>query len=118
VSVKSPAAYLVPAGLGGQRIAETGQHRASQHDGAAQGGIALEELGSAEIIHIHCLRTETVASLSQLLHLDTHILQQGNQVVDIQDVGDIADCDFLPGQQHRAQYLEHLVLGSLRIYLS
>ena len=54
------------------------------------------------------------ASPSQLIHLHAHILQEGDEIVDIQDIGHIVDGYFLPCEQYGAEYLQHLVLGTLR----
>ena len=61
---------------------------------------------------------EPIAALAQLLGPDSHVLQEGNEVVDIQDVRNIVD-GYLPAcQQHSAEYLKHLVFCSLRIDLT
>ena len=87
MGVEPPAADLVPSRLGGQGIAEAGEHRTGEHDGASERGVALEELRGAEIRRVYVLGAERVASPSQLIHLHAHILQEGDEVVDIQDVG-------------------------------
>ena len=114
MGVEPPAADLVPTRLSGQGIAEAGEHRAGEHDGAAEGGVALEELRSAEIRRVYVLGAEGIAAIAQLLGSDSHVLQEGDEVIDIQNVGHIVDGYFLPGEQYGAEYLQHLVLGPLR----
>ena len=43
-----------------------------------------------------------------------HTFQQGNQVVDVQDVGQVVDGDFLIGEQTGTEDLHGLVLRALR----
>ena len=97
MGVEPPAADLVPTRLSGQGIAEAGEHRAGEHDGAAEGGVALEELRSAEIRRVYVLGAEGIAAIAQLLGSDSHVLQEGDEVIDIQNVGHIVDGYFLPG---------------------
>ena len=77
-------------------------------------GVALEELRSAEIRRVYVLGAEGITAIAQLLGSDSHVLQEGDEVVDIQDIGDIVNGYFLPGEQYGAEYLQHLVLGPLR----
>ena len=67
-----------------------------------------------KIPRIYVLGAERIAALAQFFCLYTHILQKGDEVVDIKDIGHIVHRNFLTGEQHCAEYLKHLVLCPLR----
>ena len=51
---------------------------------------------------------------SRSLHCNAHAFQQGNQVVDVEDVGQVVDGDFFLGKQAGTKNLHGLVLCTLR----
>ena len=114
VGVHAAAADFVATRLGQCAHTKTRQQRPQNHGRAAQGSTLLPEFFGAEVVEVDVVRLETVSPGSFALDFDTHARQQVNQLVDIDDVGEVGDGDGLRRQEHRTQNLQRLVFSSLR----
>ena len=114
MSVHPAAADLVPARLREIALAETGKKRTSNHDGTAQRSAFLHELGGSHVAAVDLIGLEGVFALGMALNLDTHALEQFDEVAHVQDFRDVADAHRLSGEEDGAENLQGLVLCSLR----
>ena len=117
VGVEPPAADLVAAGLGGLCPAESGEQGTDEHNRAAQGLVAAQVVLAVEIVLVDGVRRKGVSALLQRTDRDAHFAEHGNQVVDVQNVRNVADDDHLAGEQCGAENLQGLILGALGPYL-
>ena len=113
VGVEAPASDFVAARAGNESHAEACQHRADEHHRAAQARAALAVVVRAQVVEVDVAGPERVGVVGELLDLDAHAAQQLDELQDIQDAGDVADCDPLGGQQGGTENLQRLVLGAL-----
>ena len=118
MGVKTTAAYLVASRLGHQSPAVAGQQRTHEHDAAAQGrclrGKILAFQGLQTDVGSGEFKRALVLVLMRAIHFHAYQTQQVYQFVDISDVGYILNGHRLAGEQHGAQHLQRLILGSLR----
>ena len=115
VGVDAAAAYLVSARLGEICLPETGQDRSHHHHGASQLCAAAHKIRAAYVEFVDVPGSEPVLSLGKALHNDTHALKQGDEVLDIQYLGDIGYRYRFGCKQGGAYHLQGLVLGTLRL---
>ena len=118
VGVHPAAADLVAAGLGEECPSETAQERSDEHHGAAQSRAAAHEFEAFDICGVNSVGLEGVLPLRQALHLDAHPLEHADEILDVEYLRYIGDPHFPGGQEHCADDLQGLVLGSLRDNLS
>jgi hypothetical protein len=133
VGVKAPPPYLVATGLGNDGLAHAGQQRTNHQHRAAQLGTLLHKLIALQIVQVEVIGLEgesppygprggfiTLQDMSVTIggrqggYLHADILQQLDEVVDIADVGNVADSDRLAGEQRGTDDLQGLVFGTLR----
>ena len=96
--IKTAAAYLVTARLGYECLSETGNQRTDQHDRPAQLRAALQEIIAFQVSQIHEIGLERIGFNIRLRYLYSHIAEQLNQIVHIQNIGDIADSHLFRSQ--------------------
>ncbi len=112
--VQVPAADLVAARLGYDGVADTGQERAGGHDRTAQAARLSAEVFGMQVGFVDVLGFEDESVFFGPFRLHAHGLQQFDKFEHVADKGNIMDRDPLLGQQAGADYLQCLVLGSLR----
>ena len=113
MGVEVAASDLVSARFGGDGVADAGQQRADQHHRTAERRIVVAELLAAQEFHIDVLCAERPLLIPGFCGLAAHIPQQSDEIPHVCDVRDVVDCDFVSGEQGRAQHLQSLVLRSL-----
>ena len=114
VGVQSAASYLVASGTGDDGFAEAGQQRSDHEHRPSERGAFLHKVVALQIIQVQVSGTETVGVAVDTLHLNTDIFQQADEVVDVEDVGNVGDGHLVGGEQRGADDLQGLVFGSLR----
>ena len=112
VGVHAAAADFVATRLGQCAHTKTRQQRPQNHGRAAQGTTLLPEFFGAEIVEIDVVRLETVSPWSFALDFDAHARQQVNQLVDVDDVGEVGD-----GQPALASGAPHTKSAAPRFWL-
>ena len=114
VGVESASPDFVAARLGHVGFAEAGQHRASHHHAASEfrGGVLV--VLAPEIVEVDGFGLQSDVVPRVALNVHAHAFQKGNQVVDVQDVGQVVYGDFLLGEQAGAENLHGLVFRALR----
>ena len=118
MGVQTAAAYLVASGLGHRGTSETGYHGTDEKDAAARLAASLQELVALDVGGIYAISLKGIVAGGILGDFHAHVTEQGYLVVDITDVGYVLDADRVTGEQGGTEYLECLVLGSLRHYLA
>ena len=118
MGIQTTATNLVPSRFGDQRFTETGNHRTYQHDGTPQAGTFLQELIAFEISQIYIFGLKAISINAFLCNRHSHLTQELNQVVDIQNVRYIVHRHFLFSQQRSADDLQNFVFGTLRMNLA
>ena len=124
MGVQTAAANFVASRLGHNGLAEARQQRSHQHDAPAEGSRLLAELRALQHLEVHLvgLELEGAAALASRRHVlaDIHAeeFQEVYQFVDIADVRHMLYANLLGGEEHGAEHLQGLVLGSLRHYLA
>ena len=118
VGVNPAAADAVSSRLGEEGLAEAREQRSHHHHGAAELGTSPDELLASDVELVHVARAEAVLSLFELLHRHAHTFQQGDEVLDIQDVRQVGYGHGLCGEEHGTEHLQGLVLGALGLYAS
>ena len=118
VGVQTATSYLVATGLGNDGFSHASQQRTDHHDGAAQLGTLVDKLVALQVLQVELVRLEREGTLARalafyLLHLDTDVAEQLDEVVDVADVGDVANDHLVAGQQRGTNHLQRLVLGAL-----
>ena len=113
VCVEPAAANLVASRFRDQRPSEASHKRSDDHHRASQARTAAQEIGRLEIVQVYPVGLKGIASGSQLLHAHTHVAQQVDQVVHVEDVGHVVDRHPLGGQQRGTDHLQCLVLRPL-----
>ena len=113
VGVHRPAADFIAARLGQLAAAVAAQHGPQNHHRAAQRAGLRHKLGRVHVVEVDVLGLETVGVGGQLAHFHAQVAQQLNELVDVADVGNVADGDGLRRQQYRAENLEGFVFGAL-----
>ena len=113
VGVETAASYLVAAGLGHHGAVETGQQRTYHEHAAAQGGALAHKLVALQIVEVQVVGLEDVGAVLKARHLHPDVLQQQDEVLYIQYLGDVLDVDGLAREQRGANHLKGLVLGAL-----
>ena len=113
VRVETSTSYLVTTGFGNDRPAIASQQRTDHQYATAKGGTFAYELIALQIVEVKVGGLKTVVVTVQLVHLDTDLLQQQDQVVHIQDIRDVLDDHLLIGEQGGTNHLQSLVLRPL-----
>lgn len=114
MGIQTAAAYLVPPRLGIDDLAETRQKRSDEHDRATQFGAFLKKEFAFQIVGIQFFGAKSILAFLQARDLHADGLEEVNQVIDIEDVGDVADNDLLAGEQSGTEDLQRLVFRPLR----
>ena len=114
VRIDPAAANLVSARLREIRPAETGEERSYDHHGATELGTLRHKVSAHHIFGIDLVSLECVYALLVAGDLDAHSLEEDDQVLDVKNLRNVGDRHLLIGQEHRADYLQGLVLGTLR----
>ena len=99
MGVETSATDLISAGLGDAGLVEACQEGTHDEDAAPQCGTALHEFLTAQIFHVELVGLELPCVVAQLGDPYAHAAQQVDEVVDIKDVGHVADDDRLGGEQ-------------------
>ena len=118
VGVQTPAAYLVAARLSHRGLPVFAQERADGHHRTSQRRTLAHKLVAGQIVQVYVGCREGIVVLGVAHHVDTHVLQQLDEIAYIQYLGDIGYPYRLGGEQTGTDYLQSLVLGALRGYLS
>ena len=116
VRIHPAAADFVPSGFWEIRLAEAGKQRSGNQHRAPELSTAFDKFARTGVFGLDSCRAEAVLPLAQAHHLNAQTLNQGNQLADIPDFGDIADCNRIFCQKSGADDLQGLVLGALRNY--
>ena len=114
VGVQPAASDLVAARFGDVPHAETGQHRADEHDRAAQFGAALAIVVAAQVVEIDVAGAERVGVFCGVFHFDAHAAQQLDELQYVENLRYVANRDPFGGQQGCTRDLQRLVFGALR----
>ncbi len=113
MGIHASATDLIAARTGYVSPTKTRKRRAGYHDTTSQTTAHPFVLGVQEKFEVHGLGLETVAARTEHVHLYAHCLQQVYELIHVHDIGNVVDGDRLGGQQHSAQDLQRLVLGTL-----
>ena len=113
VGVEASPADLVSARFGDVSHAETGQHRADEHDRTPQAGAAAAVVVRAEVVEVDLPGAERIGVVREPFDLHAHCAQQLDELHDVEYLGNVAHGDPFGGQQRGAKDLERLVLGAL-----
>ena len=113
VGVEPSTADFVAARLGNHGFAETGHQWAYQHDGTTQGCAFFKVIFAVKLVQINFVRTETPGTRRGFQRLDPDVLHQTDEVVDVDDVGNVFHDHFVGREQAGTEYLERLVLCTL-----
>ncbi len=114
MGVEAPPPYLVAAGLGNGCLAETAEQRPNHQHRTAQRRAFLDEVAAVEVVEVDVVGLEGVVVGRVLGDLHADVLQQPDEVVDVEDIGDVGDAHGVAGEQRGADHLQGLVLGALR----
>ena len=114
VGIDPAAADLVTARLGEEGLAEAGEHRTRKHNRAPELSAPSDEFSAAHIFAVDVVGLEAVLAFFVAGHLDPHFFKKTDQILDIQDLGDIGHPHRLIGKQDGAYDLQGLVLCPLR----
>ena len=114
VGVHAAAANFVASRSRDGTHAKAAQHRSENHHGPAQRAAFGAERVRFEVVEVDVVRLEAPGAGAQVLCLHAEVAQQVDELVDVDDVWQIVDGDRLGREHHRAEYLQRLVLGTLR----
>jgi len=109
---------LVAPRFGHDGTAEACQQRTDGEHRPPQCGALAHELVAAQVFQVHLVGLEGIAALAAGCHLHVDVAQQLDQVVHVEDVGNVADLHLVAREQRGRDHLQGFVLGSLRRYLS
>ena len=112
--VKPSASDFIAARFGESRLTPSCRHGTEQEHGASEAGAVVKILFACQIVLVEGFRTEGIVSFAMVRHRHSHFSEQINEVVDVQDVGNVCHSHLLCGQQGGADDLQSFVLGSLR----
>ena len=113
VGVQPAPSDLVAAGFCDDGLAEAAQQRAYGEHGAAQRGALAHELVALQVVEVEVVGLEGVVVAAVSGYADAHVLEQLDEVVDVEDVGDVLDVHLVAGEQRGTDHLQSLVLGAL-----
>ena len=114
VGVETTAADLVATRLGNSGLTEATQQRTDHQHATTQGGALLDKLGTLQISKVEIVGLKHQRARLRTLHLDANVRQQADEIIDIENIGNIADSDWLGRQQRGADDLQRLIFSSLR----
>ena len=114
VSVKTAAPDLVSSGLGHCSLTKATKQWAKHQHRAAQGSTLLHKLQAVEIVEIELVCLKRIVAGRIGCHLHPDVLEQSDQIVDVENIRDIADPHCVAREQRGADHLQSLVLGTLR----
>ena len=115
MGVDLASSYLVAAWFCKISFAIAGKQRANHKYRTAQSRTFLDEFLSLDIGCVDVIGFEGETAFTVMSHLDSHTAQQSYEILHVENLGYIFDRDLLIGEQYSADYLERLVLRSLRI---
>ena len=118
MGVKAASAYLVPTWFGYAGSVETSEQWAEHEDAASQLGASLCELHASEVVHVEIVRLESPCVVAHVDDSYSHLAEEVDEIVDIEDVWYILDGDGVGRKQYGSDDFEGFVFGSLRCYLS
>src|SRR5688500_2530420 len=100
MGVESSPADLIATWLCNECFFKTRQHRSCKHNRSTKLAAARAIIFPAQIgpVHIVCLENAGMSVLPIDLHV--HFRQQIDEIVYIEDVGYVANCNFLIGEKH------------------
>ena len=104
---------LVAARLGEVGPAEAGKQRTDDHHGAAQGGAFADELLAFDVGRVDVRGAEAVFAFGEALDLHAHALEEGDEILDVEDFGDVGDGNGLGAEQDGTDDFQRFVLGAL-----
>ena len=114
VCVQTATADLIAPRLGEDSVAKAPKQSPSHEDGSAQCSRATEELLTVQILDVDFVSLEGIATLViEARHLHADVAQQVDEVVYIEDVGDVVDRHDLRGEEDSGDDLERFVLCAL-----
>ena len=116
MSVDLAAANLIAARLGKVGPAQSRQQRPDEKHRAAQSGAAANVVAAHNELLVDIGRAKRIASRAATGNMNANANQQVNQVIDVENLGNIVDFHFGARQQRGRNYLERLILGAHRGY--
>ena len=97
VGVQASATNLVATGFGDNCLAHTCQQRTNHHDGATQLCTFVHKLVALQEVQVQLISLEGVSAGRSVCHLYANLLQELDEIIDVTDIGDIADGDGFAG---------------------
>ena len=114
VRVQASSSNLVTTGFGHGGLAEATQQRAYHQHTAPKRGTFLHERHTVEVGKVELVGLKREVTLRMSRHFHTDFLQQLDEVIDVEYLGNVLDSDRVGRQQRGTDDLQCLVLGSLR----
>ena len=114
MSIQPSSTYLISTGLCHCCPAKSAQQRSNQEYASSQSSALSHKSIALEKVQIQfvCLERIVVPVMSRHFYAD--VLEQKNQIVHIQDVGNVADAHLFSGENRGTHHLKSLVLRPLR----
>ena len=114
VGVESAASNLVAPGFGNGCPAEAPEQGTDEQHTSAQGCTLANKLCAVEKVEVEVigLEGEIVAVVARYPH--PHVAKELNEVLHVENVGNVIDVYLFVGEQHTADHLQCFVFGTLR----
>src|SRR5690606_12872631 len=116
--IQSSPANFVSARLRNCCFTKSREKRTNDHNRPPQTTPFCSELIRPKILGINILSPKNIGVFRLSSHLHAEIFQKFDELIDIFDVRHIADFDLFFRQQYRREYLQRLILCSLRYDLT
>jgi len=113
MGVETSTADLIASGLGIGDLPQSCQEGSDEHDRSTQFVAFLQEIGAAQIVLVELVCREGILAPGDMIDSDAHRSDEVDEVVDIEDVGQVVDDNRLSCEEHGAEHLQRLVLRAL-----